>query len=88
MEQKIQKFFFVFQIISFELGVANFLSSTGYLSSAVNVLTNTLKILRNTMGEIFQINIPDNDEKGDKSAHMEIWQVFETLSHVGCQSMF
>ena len=81
MEQKIQKFFFVFQIISFELGVANFLSSTGYLSSAV-------KILRNTMGDIFQINIPDNDEKGDKSAHMEIWQVFGTLSHVGCQSMF
>ena len=40
------------------------------------------------MGDIFQINIPDNDEKGDKSAHMEIWQVFGTLSHVGCQSMF
>ena len=40
------------------------------------------------MGDIFQINIPDSDEKGDKSAHMEIWQVFGTLSHVGCQSMF
>ena len=88
MEQKIEKFFFRFSNNCIELGAANFLSSTGYLSSADNVLTNTVKISRNTMGEIFQINIPDNDEKQDKSALLDIWQVFGKLSHADCQSVF
>ena len=36
---------------------------TGYLPSAVTVLTNTSKISPNTRGEIFQINFNENDEK-------------------------
>ena len=64
MEQKIEKISFVFQIIAFKLGLANFCqSSTGYLPSAVSVLARTLKNLPNTRGEIFQINFPQNDEK-------------------------
>ena len=54
---------------------------------AVNALTNTAKISLVTMGDIFEINIPENDEKQDKSALMEISQVFDTLSHVDWQSM-
>ena len=34
-----------------------------YLLSAVNVLTNTLKISRNVRGDIFQVKIPENDEE-------------------------
>ena len=37
-------------------------SSMEYLPSAVNVLTNTLKILHNTRGDIFRINLSQNDE--------------------------
>ena len=35
----------------------------GYLTLAVNVLTNTPKIGRINMGDIFQINFTQNDEK-------------------------
>ena len=38
-------------------------SSTGYLPSAVYVLTNTPKISRRTSGNIFQMNFPQNDGK-------------------------
>ena len=38
-------------------------SWTGYLPSAVNVLTNTPKISRNTRGDFSQINFHQNDEK-------------------------
>ena len=36
---------------------------TRYLLSTVYVLTNTSKISTNTKGFIFQINLPENDEK-------------------------
>ena len=36
---------------------------TGYLPSAVNVLTKTPNISSNTRGDIFQINFPENDKK-------------------------
>ena len=36
---------------------------TGYLPSAVNVLTDTPKISPHTRGDILQINFPGNDEK-------------------------
>ena len=49
---------------------------------------NTPKILHNTRGEILQIKFNENDEKHDKSALMEIWQVFGTLSHADCKSVF
>ena len=58
------------------------------MRSAINVLRNTPKILPNTSGDIFQINFSQNDEKHDKSALMDIWQVFTTLSDVECQRVF
>ena len=42
---------------------------------AVNVLTNTPKISSNTMGDIFQINFPQKDEKYYKTALMGISKV-------------
>ena len=63
-------------------------SSTGYLRLAVYVLTNTLKISPITRGDIFQINLPQNDKRHDKSALMEIPEVFGKLSHADCQSRF
>ena len=58
------------------------------MPSAVNVLTSTPKISPNTRGDILQINFPENDEKHDKRAFMEISQVFGTFSDVDCQSVF
>ena len=52
------------------------------------MLTKTSKILPNTRGDIFQITFPQNDEKHEKSALMDILQVFSTISHVDCQSVF
>ena len=63
-------------------------SSRGYLRSAVNLLTNTPKTSPKTRENIFGINFPRNYEKHDKSALMEISQVFGTHSHVHCQSVF
>ena len=63
-------------------------SSTGYLPSAVNVLTNTTRISPITRGDIFQINFPQNDEKHDKIAVMDISQGSGTLSHVDSQRIF
>ena len=63
-EQKIQKICFVFQIIAFELGVANSDNiEQNILSSADNVLTNTPKTSPNSRADTFQVNFPDNDEK-------------------------
>ena len=45
------------------------------------MLTNTPKFSPKPRAEIFQINFPEFDEKHDKSALMEISQVFWTLSH-------
>ena len=50
------------------------------------MLTNIPKISPNTRGDIFQINFPQNDQKHDKSALMEISEVFGTLSHVHSQT--
>ena len=71
------------------IGICKFSESwTGYLPSAVNVLTNTPKFSTETREDTFGINFPQNDEKHEKSALMEIWQVFGTLSHVDCQRVF
>ena len=55
---------------------------------ASHVLATTPKIPPKTRGDTFGINFPENDEKHDQSTLMEIWQVFGTLSHVDCQSVF
>ena len=53
--------------------------SRGYLSSTVNVLTNSPKISHITKRDIFQIFFPQSDGKYDKIAPMQISQVFRTL---------
>ena len=88
MEQKIEKIFRFWRKIIW-IGRFKFSQSwTEYLPSAVNVLATTPKIPPNTRGDTFRINFPENDEKHDKRALMEIWQVFGTLSYVDCQSVF
>ena len=89
MKQKVEKTFFVFQIIAFELGVAN----------PCNVLQDTWnrqamcqqihKRFQRTLGETFYKSTSLRKlKKDDKSAVMEILQLFATLSHVDCQSVF
>ena len=63
-------------------------SWTGYLPSAVNVLTNTPKISSVTRETFFESTSLRMMKKHDKSALMEISQVFGTLSQVDSQSIF
>ena len=63
-------------------------SSRGNVATTVNVLTNTPNISPNTRKKIFGLNSPDHDKKHDKCAPMEIPQIFGTLLHVDCQSVF
>ena len=62
-KKKIQKKRFVFQIIAFELGLINCHHLEQDISAAIIVLTNTFKISTKTIGEVFEINFPENDEK-------------------------
>ena len=72
MEQKTEKK--LFADICIWIGSCKFSQSwIGYLALAVSVLTYNPKISRNTKGDIFEINFPENDEKHDKIALMEIW---------------
>ena len=50
----------------------------GYLPWVVNLLGNIAQILRNSRGDICEINFPQHHEKHDKSTLMEISQVFGT----------
>ena len=52
------------------------------------MLTNTPKISPKTREGTFGMNVPQNDEKQDKRALIEIWQVFGMLSYVHCQCVF
>ena len=56
MTKKIQKIFFDLQIIAFELVVLNTrFTETEYLSSGVNMLTNSLKISDTTKIEFLEL---------------------------------
>ena len=55
------------------------LEQTEYLLLALNVLTDTPKILDITNGDIFQLNLCQCDKKYDKSVAMPILAVFGTL---------
>ena len=57
MEQKIEKKFFVFKIIAFEMGAANS-HNPGYFSSVVNVLKTTPKISHITKRDVLEITFP------------------------------
>ena len=79
-KKKKEKKKFVFKVIAFEAGGSKFSQSqTGYLSSAVNVLTNTPKISHTNKGDIFEIISLQKDEKDDKKIIIDILQVFGTL---------
>ena len=45
------------------------------------MLTHIPEISPKTRGDIFQINFPENGEQFDKSALMEILEVFVMLPH-------
>ena len=64
MEENIEKKFFVFQIIAFELELQILTTWNSILLIACQcVLTDNSNISSDTMGDIFQINFPENDEK-------------------------
>ena len=79
-KKKKKKKKFVLKVIAFEARGGKYSQSqTGYLSSAVNVLTNTPKISHTDKGDIFEIISLQKDEKYDKKIIIDILQVFGTL---------
>ena len=63
MEEKIQKKLFVFEIIASEIGCVKLsLLRREYLSSAVDVLTNSYKALHLTKTDFFRLNYLPNDQ--------------------------
>ena len=74
MEQKIGKKFFVFEIITFELGVAS--------SRDIDHDTcNQQPMWDNARGDIFQINFPQNDEKKwYKASHGDFASIRDTFT--------
>ena len=86
MQQEIEKKLFVSkQFFPFVdnciwIGCGKFcLYQREYLSSAVNVLTNSPQILHITKKDIFRLEFFYSDEKYDKSAAVHISAVFRTL---------
>ena len=78
MEQKIQKKFFVFQIIAFELGVANSHNLERDTCHQMFICSKTTLRFDLTLGETFcKLNSLGMRKKQDKSALMEISQVFQ-----------
>ena len=79
---------FYFSYNSFRIGSGIFSKSwTGYLSSAINMLTNTSKIPPNSRGDIFQLNFNENGEKHGKRPLMKIskhFGCFHILTVKGC----
>ena len=69
MQKKIEKIFFNLEIIAFELVALNTrFTETEYLSSGVNMLTNSLKISDTTKTEFFELIFFQSDQK--------IWQKY------------
>ena len=63
MQEKVQKRLFLFEIIASEFGCVKLSLLRGeYLSSAVNVLTNSYKALRLTKTDLFRLNYLQNDQ--------------------------
>ena len=83
MEQKIEKMFFVFQILAFELEVPN------SRNIEQDTFHQTPIRFHLTLGETFSKSTSVKlMKKHDKSALMEISPVFGTVLHVDCQSVF
>ena len=83
MQQKIEKKFFVFQILASELGVANSHNIEQDTCHGHPMCSQTPLIFLRTLGETFsKSNLPEKMKKHEKIALMEISQLFGTLSHV------
>ena len=82
MEQKMEKKFFRFSDNYIWIRSSKVSQSrTGYLPSAVNLLTNTTKTSSNTRGDIFQINFPDNDGKTwRRRSHWDLARIWDTFT--------
>ena len=89
MEQKLEKWFCVFQIYVFALGVAKSLNLEHDTCHRQSVCEKTLLRIHVQLGEIFSKSTSLRMMKRhDKSALMVVLQVFVTFSHVNCQSAF
>ena len=89
MEQKIEKNIFVFQIIAFELGVANSHNLEQDTCRRQSMCSETPLRFHLTLGETYSKSTPLRMIKEhDKSTLLEILQVVGTLSHVDWQSLF
>ena len=88
-QQKIKKMFFIFQIITFELGVANSNNLEQDICHPQSICLQIPLRFHLTLGETFSKSTSLRMMKRhDKSALTEILEVFGTLSHVDCQSVF
>ena len=86
MQEKIQKKLFVFEIIASRIGCVKLsLLRREYLSSAVNVLTNSYKALHLTKTDFFHSIAFQMISKYGSSAVVQIATVFEPVYHVACQ---
>ena len=89
MEQKIEKKFFVFEIIAFELGAAYSHNLEQVTCHRQSICEQTSLKLHLTLGETFSKSTSlIMLKKHDKNALKGIRQGFGTLSHVDCQSVF
>ena len=82
MQKKIQKIFFHLEIYAFELvALKTPLTDREYLSSGVNMLTNSLKISDTTKREFFELIIFQSNEKiRQKYCRADLWSVSDTLT--------
>ena len=86
MQEKIEKKPCVFEIMASELVVLKLsLLRREYLSSAVNVLTNTYKALHLTKTDFFHSITFKMITKYGNGAVVQIATVFEPVYHVSCQ---
>ena len=89
MEQKIEKNFFVFQILAFELGGANSRHIENYTCHEHSICQKTPLTFNLTLGETFSKRTSSRMiKKHDTRALIEFSQVFGTFSHADCQSVF
>ena len=89
MEQKIEKNIFVFQIIAFELGVANSHNLEQDTCRRQSMCSETSLRFHLTLGETYSKSTSLRMIKEhDKSTLLEISKAGGMLSHVYCQSLF
>ena len=89
LEQKIHKKVFLFQVLAFELGVANSPNIQQDTCHQQTMCQQTHQGFRLRLGETFSKSTSLRKLKIDeKCALMRISQVFGTISHVHCESFF